>query len=70
MVWRAEVYWDNEGGLEKEEEVEDAVLLGLEHSDASSTSCFRAKGEHPKRFQGLLSQSQGRDMVVTVLYVP
>jgi hypothetical protein len=31
---------------------------------------FRAKREQLKRFEGLLPESQGQNMVLTVLYVP
>ena len=44
------------------------------HAEAAKTSKlgirFRAKGEHVKRVCGLLSESQGQKMALTVLYVP
>ena len=39
-------------------------------SHCVGTGRFRAKREQLKRCQGLLSESQGQNLVVTVLYVP
>jgi len=54
----------------KEEDEEEARPAESPLVPRTLDSRFRAKRERPTTLQGLLPESQGRNLAVTVLYVP